>query len=389
MPAHHVISGEAGTGFVSPPSSFFPFSPTHIIVLRIPNFISSLTMPNYPKLITVERHIADQQHIHEGATGAFSRLLRDLTVAVRVVSREVRRAGLGDLLGITGGENVHGEQVKKMDIFANEIIIRSMRDGGHLCAMASEESEGLIGIPETAEKGSYVLLFDPLDGSSNIDICAPIGTIFSILRRTSPDDGSSGVMEDLVQPGYSQVAAGYALYGSSTVLVYTTGDGVDIFTLDPTIGEFLLANARVKIPRRGSYYSVNEGNTECWFPGMRRYIEHLKTEDPANRRPYSLRYIGTAVADIHRTLLCGGIFMYPADRKALNGKLRLMYEVNPLAMIMEQAGGAATDGRGRVLETVPTTLHQRSPLICGSIEDVAEAQEFLAEDLALIEAAAV
>lgn len=343
-------------------------------------------MPIYPKLISVERHIADQQHIHEGATGAFSRLLRDLTLAVRVVSREVRRAGLGDMLGLTGGENVHGEQVKKLDIFANEIIVRAMRYGGHLCAMASEESEGLIEIPEKAEKGSYVLLFDPLDGSSNIDICAPIGTIFSILRRTSPDDGSNGTMEDLVQPGYRQVAAGYALYGSSTVLVYTTGDGVDIFTLDPTIGEFLLANQKISIPARGNYYSINEGNTANWFPGTRRYIDHLKREDAETGRPYSLRYIGTAGADIHRTLLCGGIFMYPADRKARSGKLRLMYEVNPLAMLIEQAGGIATDGRSRVLETVPATLHQRSPLICGSPEDVTEAQEFMAEDFVELDA---
>jgi fructose-1,6-bisphosphatase I len=280
----------------------------------------------------------------------------------------------GNGLAAARTEHGAGDVQKELDVLANAILFSALREAP-VAALVSEEIESAV--PLNAA-GTILVAIDPLDGSSNIDICAPIGTIFSILRRTSPDDGSSGVMEDLVQPGYSQVAAGYALYGSSTVLVYTTGDG-----------EFLLANARVKIPRRGSYYSVNEGNTECWFPGMRRYIEHLKTEDPANRRPYSLRYIGTAVADIHRTLLCGGIFMYPADRKALNGKLRLMYEVNPLAMIMEQAGGAATDGRGRVLETVPTTLHQRSPLICGSIEDVAEAQEFLAEDLALIEAAAV
>lgn len=344
-------------------------------------------MPSFPKLITIERHIADQQHIHHRATGAFSRLLRDLTVAVKVVSREVRRAGLADILGLAGSENVHGEQVKKLDLFANEIIVRTMRYGGHLCAMASEESEGLIPIPESAEKGSYVLLFDPLDGSTNIDVNAPIGTIFSILRRTSADDGTDGCMEDLVQPGYKQVAAGYALYGSSTVFAYTTGDGVDIFTLDPTIGEFLLSSARVQIPKRGRIYSINEGNSACWLPGTKRYIEHLKKENPEDGRPYGLRYIGTAVADIHRTLLYGGIFLYPADKKATNGKLRLMYEVNPLGMIVEQAGGAAIDGRDRVLEMVPTTLHQRCPLVCGSIEDVAMAKEFMAEDFAAIETA--
>lgn len=338
-------------------------------------------MKPYPKLITIERQIADQQHLHSGATGEFSRLLRDLTLAVRVISREVRRAGLADILGLTGGENVHGEAVKKLDDFSNETIVRAMRYGGHLCAMASEESDGVIPIPEKAPKGSYVLLFDPLDGSSNIDVNAPIGTIFSILKRTSADDGSDGCMQDFLQPGYRQVAAGYALYGSSTVLVYTTGEGVDIFTYDPTLGEFLLSSAGVEIPSRGHYYSINEGNSLNWFPGTRRYIEHLKQRDTATGRPYSLRYIGTAVADVHRTLLNGGIFLYPADMSSTKGKLRLMYEVNPLGMIIEQAGGAAIDGRNRVLDAQPTSLHQRHPFICGSPEDVAEARMFIAEDI--------
>lgn len=337
-------------------------------------------MPTYPSFITIERHIADQQHLHPEATGEFSRLLRDLTLAVRVISREVRRAGLGDIFGLTGSENVHGEAVKKLDEFSNETIIRAMRYGGNLCGMASEESDGLIKIPESAEKGSYLLLFDPLDGSSNIEVNAPIGTIFSILKRKSADDGTDGCMDDMLQTGYKQVAAGYALYGSSTVLVYTTGDGVDIFTYDPTLGEFLLSASQVKIPTRGKYYSINEGNAVNWHPGTRRYVDYLKENDKETSRPYSLRYIGTAVADIHRTLLHGGIFLYPADKKSPKGKLRLMYEVNPLGMIIEQAGGAAITGQERVLEVQPAELHERCPIICGSIEDVELARKFMAED---------
>jgi len=337
-------------------------------------------MPNYPKLITIERHIADQEHLHQEATGEFSRLLRDLTLAIRVISREVRRAGLADIFGMTGDENVHGEAVKKLDVFSNETIIRAMRYSGNLCAMASEEADGLIRIPATAEKGSYVLLFDPLDGSSNIEVNAPIGTIFSILRRVSHDDGTDGLMSDMLQEGYKQVAAGYALYGSSTMLVYTTGEGVDMFTYDPTLGEFLLSAPQIRIPARGKYYSINEGNSINWYPGTRRLINYLKEEDPASGRPYSLRYIGTAVADIHRTLLHGGLFLYPADRISTRGKLRLMYEVNPLAMLIEQAGGTAIDGRDRVLEMEPTELHQRAPIIAGSVEDVEMARSFMAED---------
>jgi len=337
-------------------------------------------MPGF-HLVTIERQIADQQGLYKEASGHFSRLLRDLTLAVRVISREVRRAGLADILGLTGEENTHGEAVKKLDEFSNETIIRAMRHGGNLCAMASEESAGIIKLPDYVEKGSYVLLFDPLDGSSNIDVNAPIGTIFSVLRRVTRDDGRDGLMEDLLQPGYRQVAAGYALYGSSTVLVYTTGDGVDIFTYDHTLGEFLLSASKVRIPDRGHYYSINEGNTVEWLPGTRRYIDHVKKKDPSSRRPYSLRYIGTAVADVHRTLLSGGIFLYPADLASPNGKLRLMYEVNPLAMLIEQAGGLAIDGRNPVLNIQPSSLHQRVPLICGSREDVELAREFMAGDM--------
>lgn len=337
-------------------------------------------MPHTRSLITIERHIADQEHIHPYATGAFSRLLRDLMLAIRVISREVRRAGLADILGMTGDENVHGEAVRKLDDYSNTAIIRAMRHGGYLCAMASEESEGIIPIPEDVPKGSYVLLFDPLDGSSNIDINVTIGTIFSIYRRVSPDFNRPGEMEDLTQPGYRQLAAGYALYGSSTMLVYTTGNGVDMFTYDPTLGEFLLSSSQLRIPEKGKYYSVNEGNHAYWHSGMIDYVRYLKEIDNESNRPYSLRYIGTAVADIHRTLLYGGTFLYPADKKSPNGKLRLMYEVNPLAMLIEQAGGMAINGRGRVLDIVPENLHQTSPLICGSPKDVEMVQSFMADD---------
>ncbi len=337
-------------------------------------------MPRF-KLVTIERQIADQQGLFKDASGHFSRLLRDLTLAVRVISREVRRAGLVDILGATGETNTHGEAVRKLDDFSNETIIRAMRHGGNLCAMASEESEGIIQLPTDAEKGSYVLLFDPLDGSSNIDVNAPIGTIFSVLRRVTRDDGKDGRLEDLLQPGYRQVAAGYALYGSSTVLVYTTGNGVDIFTYDPTLGEFLLSASQVRIPQRGRYYSINEGNSVNWFPGTRAYVDHVKEKDEETGRPYSLRYIGTAVADIHRTLLNGGVFLYPADKVSPNGKLRLMYEVNPLAMLIEQAGGLAIDGRDPVMNVQPTALHQRIPFVCGSREDVELARTYLSKDM--------
>lgn len=331
-------------------------------------------------LMTVERHIAEQEHLHPFATGAFSTLLRDLMLAIRVISREVRRAGLADILGTTGDENVHGESVRKLDEYANETIIRAVRPGGYLCAMASEESEGLIPIPSDMPRGSYVLLFDPLDGSSNIDINVTIGTIFSIYRRISRDVDEVGDLEDLMQPGMRQVAAGYALYGSSTVLVYTTGNGVDMFTYDPTLGEFLLSHQQIQIPATGPYYSINEGNAPYWHDGMRRYVDEIKSIDEQKGYPKGLRYIGTAVADVHRTLLYGGTFCYPADRKSPNGKLRLMYEVNPLAFLVEQAGGIAIDGRDRVLEIIPTELHERCGMICGSPEDVKTAARFVQDD---------
>jgi fructose-1,6-bisphosphatase I len=330
------------------------------------------------KVVTIQRHIMEQQALVPEATGGFTRLLWDLVLAFKMISREIHRAGLADILGYTGRENVQGEKVTKLDEYALTRIIQQMDHGGHLCCMASEETDGVIPIPPQHPRGRYVLLFDPLDGSSNIDVNASVGTIFSILRKKTP--GTEGTVEDCLQPGVEQVAAGYVVYGSSTMFVYTTGRGVHGFTLDPSLGEFLLSHENIRIPRRGRTYSVNEGNELTWDEGTRRYVSYLKQKDPATHRPYSLRYIGTLVADVHRTLLNGGIFLYPADTSdpaRPKPKLRLLYEVSPMAMIVEQAGGKASTGTERILEIQPTDLHQRVACALGSPEDVEEYEQFV------------
>lgn len=331
------------------------------------------------RFMTLERHIIEGERKHPEATGELSRLLSDLSIAIKVISSEVNRAGLVDVLGLTGEENVHGEQVKKLDVYAHEMLIKAMDHGGHLCIMASEEEEDIIHIPPQHLIGKYVLLFDPLDGSSNIDANVSIGTIFSIYKRVSPD-GAPGTLADCLQQGFMQVAAGYAIYGSSTILVYSTGDGVHGFTLEPTIGEFILSHEDIRIPKTGKIYSINEGNYLYWHPGLKKYIKYLQEEDKATNRPYSTRYIGSMVADVHRTLLYGGIFMYPADSRNPNGKLRLMYECNPMAYIIEAAGGRATDGVKRLLEIQPEKLHQRVPIFIGSEETVKLVEEFMAQE---------
>lgn len=328
------------------------------------------------KLVTIDRHISEEEGRHPQATGEFSSLMHDLTFAVRIVLREVRRAGLTDILGMTDYTNIHGEQVRKLDEYANEILIRQMEHGGHICVMASEEVNGLIHIPDKYRRGKYVLVFDPLDGSANIDVNITIGTIFSLYKRLNPASKEIGGLEDVLQPGYKQVAAGYALYGSSTLLVYTTGHGVNVFTYDPTLGEFLLTFENLKIPKRGNYFSCNIGNYYRWSDNFRQYIEHLKTPSEDGSRPYTLRYIGTGVADIHRTLHYGGIYLYPPDDVMPEGKFRLVYESNALAMIVEQAGGRATDGHRRILEIRPESVHQRVPLFIGSELDVLDAEAF-------------
>jgi fructose-1,6-bisphosphatase I len=334
------------------------------------------------KIVTLERHIIEGERSHPGATGHFSGILRDLMLAIKIIWREVSKAGLVNILGAAGMENIHGDQVKKLDVFADDVIYRAMDHGGHLCVMGSEEHEEILHIPEKYPKGKYVLLFDPLDGSSNIDANVSIGTIFSIYRRvsqTSPGQSSNGTVEDCIQPGYKQIAAGYVVYGSSTMLVYTTGDGVHGFTLDPSIGEFLLSHENIQIPKRGKIYSVNEGNYKWWDQGVKKYIKYLQEEDKQTNRPYTGRYIGSMIADVHRTLLYGGIFLYPGDSRNPNGKLRLMYEGNPIAFIIEQAGGRAIDGKRRILDVIPKALHQKTPVFVGSEEAVTMCEKFLIE----------
>jgi fructose-1,6-bisphosphatase I len=329
------------------------------------------------KVVTIERHIIEGERLHQGATGDFSGLLRDLTLAIKIVWREVSRAGLVDILGTVGRENIHGDQVKKLDVFADEHIYRAMDHGGHLCILGSEENELIMDIPERHPIGKYVLLYDPLDGSSNIDANVNLGTVFSVHLRLDPESKEAGTLVDCLQPGHRQVAAGYVLYGPSTMFIYTTGHGVHGFTLDPSIGEFLLSFENIQTPKRGSIYSVNEGNRSRWDTGVKRYLDYLKEEDGPTGRPYSSRYIGSMVADFHRTLLYGGIFMYPGDAKNPRGKLRLLYEAAPLAFIAEEAGGTASDGWQRILDIEPGELHQRTPLFIGSAEDVGEAEEFV------------
>ncbi|HED30683.1 MAG TPA: class 1 fructose-bisphosphatase [Prosthecochloris aestuarii] len=326
------------------------------------------------KLITIERHFLEQQKTHPEATGELTDLLNDVAFAAKLVRREVVRAGLADILGMVGTTNVQGEEVKKLDLFANEKIINAIGQHGRFALMGSEENEGTI-IPPKNETGRYVLLFDPLDGSSNIDVNVSVGTIFSIYRLTG-DNPAEADINDCLQKGSQQVAAGYVIYGSSVMMVYTTGTGVHGFTYDPTIGEFLLSHENITIPQQGKYYSINEGSWKQFNQSTKNYIDYLKEEDESTGRPYSTRYIGSLVADFHRNLLTGGIFIYPATDRHENGKLRLMYEANPLAFICEQAGGRATDGKRRILDIDPTELHQRTPLYIGSKEDVLKAEEF-------------
>jgi fructose-1,6-bisphosphatase I len=330
-------------------------------------------------VVTIERHIIDQEREHPEATGAFSNLLYDIALAAKMIAREVRMAGLVDILGAVGQQNASGDEVKKLDVWAHEAMFKALDHTGHLCCMASEESESFMAIPEQFPTGDYALVYDPLDGSSNIDANVSIGTIWSIHRKVS--DHPRGCEEDCVQLGRKQVAAGYVLYGSATMLVYTTGAGVHGFTLDPSIGEFLLSHPNIKLPKHPQrIYSTNEGNYVNWSEGQRKYIDYLKGVDGRNSKPFSARYIGSLVADLHRTLLYGGIFMYPGDRKNPRGKLRLLYEAAPLGLITEQAGGRASDGERDILDIPPTNLHDRVPLYMGNKEFVDEAERFLAAD---------
>lgn len=328
---------------------------------------------------TLGEFIVENQTQFPYATGELSQLLSSIALAAKVVNREVNKAGLVDILGAFGKQNVQGEQQMKLDVFADEAFIQALRNRGEVCGMASEERDEYIAFHDEINKDSkYIVLIDPLDGSSNIDVNVSVGTIFSIYHRIS-EVGGPVTREDFLQPGVAQVAAGYVVYGSSTMLVYTTGHGVNGFTLDPSIGTFCLSHPNMKIPENGKIYSVNEGNASDFFEGTKKYIDYCKEKDAATGRPYSARYIGSLVSDFHRNLLKGGIYIYPGTHKTPKGKLRLLYEANPLAFIAEQAGGLATNGKSRIMEATPTELHQRTPLYLGSRSMVKLVGKFEAE----------
>lgn len=329
------------------------------------------------KIKTLTQFIIERQADFPFATGEFSRLLYQVGVAAKVINKKVNKAGLVDILGEAGEVNVQGEEQKKLDVFANYQLIQALKSSGECCGVASEEDQEIITFDNDLERdGNYIFCMDPLDGSSNIDVNVSIGTIFSIYRRISPR-GEKAVLEDFLQEGTKQIAAGYIIYGSSTMLVYTTGRGVFGFTLDPSIGEFCLSHMGIQTPNNGSIYSINEGNIGKFPDGVKKYIGYCQETDKETNRPYSGRYIGSLVADFHRNLLKGGIFIYPQTASAPNGKLRLIYECNPIAFLAEQAGGKATSGTERILEIKPHSLHQRVPFIVGSKNMVDKVESFL------------
>lgn len=327
------------------------------------------------KGITLTRHIYTQQQVHPSATGKLSALLAQVGVAAKMIARAISEAGLSNFLGATGDVNVQGEEVKKLDRFGNDAFIQAFGHSGLVCTLISEEMETPLHLSENCADGEYILMIDPVDGSSNIDVNGSIGSIFSFYRRMR--DQKHGTKEELLREGTEQIAAGYVLYGPSIILVYTCGTGVHEFTLHPTLGEFLLSHENMRIPAKGRIYSINEGNYNRWHPMIQQFIDYLHEEDRQDGRPYTARYVGSFVADLHRTLLDGGIFLYPGDVKKPEGKLRLLYEVFPLSFVVEQAGGRASTGTQRILEIQSKSLHQRIPLIIGSPEDVALAEAFV------------
>jgi len=317
-------------------------------------------------LVTLNEFVMERQSDFPYASGDLTRLLTDIGIAGKIINHKVNKAGLQDILGAAANINVQGETQMKMDVFSDETLLNAMRWGGQVAGAGSEENEKYFAFDqEHCKKAKYVILFDPLDGSSNIDVNVSIGTIFSIFRRKS-SIGDLANVNDFLQKGDEQVAAGYIIYGSSTMLVYTTGHGVNGFTLQPSIGEFFLSHPKMQIPEDGAIYSMNEGNLNSCEKGVQEYIAWCKESEKKTNRPYSARYIGSLVADFHRNLIKGGIYIYPGTTKNKSGKLRMQYECNPLAFIVEQAGGKATDGHRRIMEIVPTDLHQRSPLFIGS-----------------------
>jgi fructose-1,6-bisphosphatase I len=331
-----------------------------------------------PSLLTIQQHIMDEQRrFYPDATGEFSWLLSGITLATKIVAAEVRRAGLASILGATGDQNVQGETVQKLDLIANQALLSSLGSRGNVAIMASEENEEPVVVDRDRQHGKYVVIFDPLDGSSNIDVNVSVGTIFSILEREPDPRGNRDPLADVLQVGRRQLAAGYVVYGSSTMLVYTTGHGVHGFTLEPSIGAFIISHSNIQMPRCGNTYSVNEANADSFPPAYQRLLAHYRSGGAG--RVYSSRYIGSLVADFHRTLLRGGIFLYPPTKQYGGGKLRLLYEGNPIAFLAEQAGGMAIDGRRPILDIVPDSLHQRTPLVVGSRDEVELLQRYVAE----------
>ena len=328
----------------------------------------------FMKQTPLVQHLQHQQKLL-GATGEFTTLMNEILVAAKIISLEVNKAGIGgDMLGVTGNINVHGEEVQKLDEFANSTFANIVERSGTVCAITSEEMEEPVIVPEE-KAGKYIFMMDPLDGSSNIDVNVSIGTIFSIYQKKSP--GIPVTKDDLLQKGADQIASGYILYGSSTMFIYSSGNGVHGFTLDPSIGEFFLSHPDMKIPTQGNIYSVNEGNQIIWDDKQVNIVNYFKEFDVTTKRPYKGRYIGSMVSDFHRTLLKGGIFMYPKDNKNPNGKLRFSFEASPLAFIVENAGGRASTGKERILDIVPSDIHQCVPLYIGSCADVKIAESFL------------
>lgn len=325
--------------------------------------------------LTLSRFIAQEQVAHQGTSGELTGLLTQIGLVGKLIAQDLRRAGLIDILGMTGEINVQGEAVKKLDEIANETFVTAFHQSKLVCALASEEMEKPVLLPENWPQARYMLLFDPLDGSSNTDCNMPLGAIFSVVKSERND--RMPTEDDLVRKGTEQVAAGYLLYGASTMLVYTVGQGVHGFTLEPGIGEYLLSHEQIRISARGKVYGVNEGNYHKWTTGTKKYVDYLKVMDKAAGRPYSVRYSGCLVADVHRILLGGGIYLYPGELDKPEGKLRLLYEANPLAWVVEQAGGKASTGTMRILDVEAKQVHQRVPLLIGSADDVRDAEEFI------------
>ncbi|MBI1823953.1 MAG: class 1 fructose-bisphosphatase [Nitrospirae bacterium] len=329
-------------------------------------------------LLTLDQHIIQQQRKFPKSTGDLSDLLYDIALAGKLVSREVNRAGLVDILGSAGRMNVQNEEVQKLDIFANTVFLKIFEQSSRVCTFGSEEDEQVVSLEHDQMSGKYAVNLDPLDGSTNIDVNLAIGTIFSVHKKISP--GSKGSEEDCVQKGSLQVAAGYLIYGSSTMLVYSTGLGVYGFTLDQGVGEFFLSHDKMTFPERTTLYSINESNSQYWDHPTAEYVQYIKMIDPATSRPLNARYVGSLVADFHRNLLKGGIFLYPADSKdpdRREGKLRLLFEAAPLAFIAQQAGGYASTGKESILDIQPTSLHQRVPFIVGNQKEVKRYEEFV------------